>query len=128
MTVDTDISSSEDLFGKTVSDLQEDIIVSGSAITGTLKYVSDYTGFSSKPEEQSGNYLAIHCTVPQATDATITVEVVGGTSGPTRLGDDGIIVDKIANTSQKIKVVASKTGYTSVTKTYSLTGLTLASA
>ena len=128
MTVDTDISSSENLFGKTVNDLQSNITVSGSAITGDLKYVSDYTGFSSKVEEQSGNYLALHCTVPGVDDATITVEVVGGTSGPVTLTDDGLIVDRIANTNQKIKVVASKEGFTPVTKTFNLTGLNLATA
>ena len=128
MTVDTDISSSENLFGKTVNDLQSNITVSGSAITGDLKYVSDYTGFSSKVEEQSGNYLALHCTVPGVDDATITVEVVGGTSGPVTLTDDGLIVDRIANTNQKIKVVASKEGCTPVTKTFNLTGLNLATA
>ncbi len=128
MTVDTDISSSEDLFGKTISDLQENITVSGTAISGTLKYVTGYTGFSSKTDEQSGNYLAIHCTVPDTTGATITVEVVGGTSGPSTLDADGIIVDKIANSNQKIRVVASKEGFASVTKTFTLTGLTLQSA
>ena len=77
---------------------------------------------------QSGNYIAIHNTVPDTTGATITVEVVGGTSGPRTLDSDGIIVLRIANTSQKIKVVASKDGLATVTKTFSLTGLTLASA
>lgn len=125
MSVDADISTSEDLFGKTVDELQSGVSVGTNAITGTLLYVDDYTGFSSKVEEQSGNYLALHCSVPLASDATITVEVIGGTSGPATLDDDGLIVDRIANTSQKIKVVASKTGYESVTKTFNLTGLTL---
>lgn len=128
MTVDANVPASEDLFGKVVSDLQSDVSVGASGITGTLKYVSNYTGFSSKTSEQSGNYLAIHCTVPDTTGATITVEVVGGTSGPSTLDADGIIVDKIANRNQKIRVVASKEGFASVTKTFTLTGLTLQSA
>lgn len=67
---------------------------------------------------QSGNYLVIHCTVNDGTP--ITVEVVGGTSGPRQLDTDGIIVLRIANKdTQSVQVVAG-----SVTKTYSLTGLT----
>ena len=57
--------------------------------------------------------------------ATVTVEIVGGTSGPVALDSDMNWVGKIASTSQQIRVVASKTGMTTVTKTYSLTGLTL---
>ena len=119
---------SEDLFGKTVTDLQENISVSGSAISGTLKYVSDYTQFSSDVSLQSGNYLATHWSVPGVSGVTITVEVIGGTAGVRRLDADGIIVDRIASTTQKLRAVASKEGYASVTKTFTLTGLTLASA
>lgn len=115
------------MFGKSVTDLQKNVYVGRNSVNGTLNYVSNYTGFSSKPEEQSGNYLALHCTVPEAPDATIAVEVVGGTSGPVTLTDDGLIVDRIANTKQKIRVVASKEGYDSVTRTFSLTELNLAS-
>lgn len=128
MTVDADISSSEDLFGKTVTDLQENITVSGSAISGTLKYVSDYTNFSSDVSQQSGNYLVTHWSVPGVSGVTITVEVVGGTAGARTLEADGLIVDRIASTFQKLRAVASKEGYASVTKTFTLTGLTLASA
>ena len=122
MTVDADISPSEDLFGKTVTDLQENVVIGSSAITGTSKYVTGYTGFSSKPEEQEGNYLVIHCA---ATDAdSITVELVGGTKGPVTLDADGLIVELIRNTSQKIKVVATK-GNLKEEKVFSLSGLVL---
>lgn len=50
---------SDDLLGKHASDLQKDIVVSANNILGTLKYVTDYTGFSSDTELQEGNYLAI---------------------------------------------------------------------
>lgn len=36
-----------DLFDKTVSDLQNDIVIGEDGISGTLKYVTGYTGFSS---------------------------------------------------------------------------------
>ena len=117
LTVDTDVSASEDLFGKTIDDLQTGVTIGENSITGTLKFVDDYTGFSSDPAMQSGNYLVIHCTVNDSTP--ITVEVVGGTSGPRQLDADGIIVLRIADKdTQSVKVVAG-----SVTKTYSLTEL-----
>ena len=87
--------------------------------------MDDYTGFSSNVAEQSGNYIVIHADVPDVDDATITVKV----TNPVTLDDDGIAVLKIADkNSQTITVVASKDGYASVTKVYSLTGLTLESA
>ena len=117
LTVDTDVSASEDLFGKTIDDLQTGVTIGENSITGTLKFVDDYTGFSSDPAMQSGNYLVIHCTVNDSTP--ITVEVVGGTSGPRQLDADGIIVLRIADKdTQSVRVVAG-----SVTKTYSLTEL-----
>lgn len=127
MTVKADVQSSVDLFGKTVTDLQENVVVGRNDITGTLKYVTGYTGFSNKPEEQSGNYLVIRSEVPDAEDATITVEVVGGTKGPVTLDSDGIMVARIANKQQKIRVVASLDGYEPYTRTFVLSGLTLAS-
>ena len=117
LTVDTNVSASEDLFGKTISDLQTGVTIGEDGITGTLKFVDDYTGFSSDPAMQSGNYLVIHCEVNDSTP--ITVEVVNGTSGPRQLDADGIIVLRIADKdTQSVRVVAGN-----VTKTYSLTGL-----
>lgn len=110
------------MLGKTVSDLQSNISVSRNAITGTLKYVTGYTGFSGVTEEQSGNYLVLHCASDDAD--SITVEVVGGDHGPVTLDADGIIILRIKNTSQKVRVTSTKDGATNV-KTYSLAGLTL---
>ena len=119
LTVDSDVSDSVDLFGKTVNDLQTGVTIGENSITGTLKYVTDYTGFSSDPAMQSGNYIVIHCEVNDTTP--ITVEVVNGVSGPVTLDDDGIAVLKIADKdTQSIRVISGD-----ITKTYSLTGLTV---
>ena len=121
MTVDVEISADEDLYGKVISDLQEDIEIDNDAITGTLKYVSDYTGFSGDQALQSGNYIAIHASVPEVDDATIIVKV----TNPVTLDEDGIAVLRIADkSSQTITVVASIEGYESVEKVFDLSGLT----
>ena len=112
------------LFGKKVSDLQSNIVIGENAISGSLKHVTGYTGFSSKTSEQEGHYLALKFDVTPA-DAVTTVELVGGTKGPVTLDADKNIVLLIkSNTTQSIKVVSTKDG-SSVTKTYTLTGLTL---
>lgn len=110
-----------DLFGLTVDDLQSGVAVGDDAITGTLKYVTGYTGFSSKVAEQSGNYLVIRCAVPGVDGVKISVKVTRATV----LDADGIIVLRIADKdTQTVTVVASKDGYESVTRVFSLTGLT----
>ena len=115
------ITGSQDLFGKVAADLQSNVAVTGTNITGHLNYVSDYTGFSSKVEEQSGNYLAVHAEA-NVEGATITVKV----TKPVTLDPDGDVVLRIADKStQTVTVVASKEGYDSVTKVYNLTGLTV---
>ena len=123
LTVDVNIPANEDLFGKVVADLQENVIVESDSISGTLFYVDDYTGFSSKTAEQSGNYLALHAEVPGVDDVTITVTV----TKPSVLDADGLIVLYIADKdTQTVTVTASKDGYSDVTKTFTLTGLTVA--
>lgn len=124
LTVDVDIDPSENLFGYTVDELQDNVVVGANTITGTLKYIDDYsTAFG--PGEDSGNYLAIHASVPDVDDVTLTVTV----TNPSVLDADGICVCRIADKdSQTITVVASKDGYDDVTKTYSLRGLTVETA
>ena len=66
---------------------------------------------------QSGNYLAIHCTVTDS--APITVELVNGTSGPRLLDADGIIVLRVTDKdTQTVRVVSED-----IIKTYDLSGL-----
>ena len=112
------------LFGKTVNELQENVVIGEDAITGTLKYVSGYTGFSSVVSEQAGNYLALRIDTDEP-EALTTVELVGGTKGPVVLDDDMNIVLLIKDkNSQSIKVTM-ETDEDSLTKTYDLSGLTL---
>jgi len=123
LTVTADIPSETDLLGKSVTDLQTGVTLGKSAIRGELKYVSNYTGFSGDPNEQKGNYLALKCECEDAD--SIVVELVGGYHGPVTLDSDGLIILKVANNTQSVKVTANASGYESVTKTYSLTGMKL---
>ena len=112
------------LFGKTVNELQSDVVVSDDEVTGTLKYVDGYVDFSSNVSEQSGNYLALKIEAEPA-EAETVVELVGGTKGPVTLDDDMNIVLLIKNKdTQNIKVTTTH-NEESVTKTYGLSGLTL---
>lgn len=114
------------LFNKTADDLQADIVIGADSISGTLKYVTGYTEFSSEPSEQSGNYLALKVD-PVSDDAEITVEVVGGTKGPVKLDEDRMIVLLIKATTQKVKVTTA-IGDETKEKIYNLTDLTLTPA
>ena len=125
LTVDADIDPTTDLFGKTVTDIQDGVMVSSSAIRGTLRFIDDYAGFSSDPSLTSGNYIAIHAEVPGVDDVTITVKV----TNPVTLDADGIAVLRIADKdSQTITVVASEDGYESVAKECRLNRLNCESA
>lgn len=112
------------LFGKTVNELQSDVVVSDDEVTGTLKYVDGYVDFSSNVSEQSGNYLALKIEAEPA-EAETVVELVGGTKGPVTLDDDMNIVLLIKNKDTQIIKVTTTHNEESVTKTYGLSGLTL---
>lgn len=127
MTVDTEGLSSDKLFGKSPSDLQENIVVGTDAITGTLKYVADYSSAYSGDEAQ-GNYIALHCTA-NAPNAVIKAQVVNGVHGEVTLDEDKICIFRITdNTTQSIKFSATASGYRPVTVEYALDDLTLNNA
>lgn len=118
-------SANETVLGMKASDLQSGIRVSHTAITGTLKYVEDFTGFNaSDPDEQEGNYLFLEF-VPDPSNATVTVELVGGKKGPVTLDEDGQIVLRITDImSQMIRVTVASSSDTT-TKEYNLSSLIL---
>lgn len=121
LTVDVDIPAATDLLGKSVTDLQSNIKVNKKSIFGTLKYVDDYTDFSGDPEEQAGNYLALHIAVPDVEGVTISA----GINNPSVLDEDGLIIIIVRDTKKPIVVTASKEGYKTVTKKFSLRNLVL---
>mgnify|MGYP003296264108 CR=1 FL=1 len=130
LAVDTDIAVS--LLGKAITDLQSDIVIhddkianTEETISGTLKYVEGYTGFSGDVALQSGHYIALHIDLAEDTDNTITVQIIGGDDDAVTLDNDGIFIGYIKNNRQKIKIVAKSEGHGDVTKIYNLSGLVL---
>lgn len=99
------------------------------AITGTLKYVTEYTDFSETEAKQSGNFMALHASC-DVDGATITAELVGGTDpdDPVQVENDDSFVFRITSTEQKVKFTAAADGWISASKEYKLTGLTLTAA
>ena len=125
------VTGADDLLGKKAADLQSNIVVNDTTmnISGTLKHVTGYTGFSSKVEEQSGNYIALNVDPASGFPETMTVEVKNGTSGPTKLtAADHQVVLKIKDAATQGIIVKATNNGNEVTKEYKLTGLTLQSA
>ena len=121
--VDASIGSETDLYGKVVSDLQEDVVISSDGVTGTLKYIADYSS-AFESGENSGNYLAIHCTTPGVEDAEITV--TSSDEGTVLFDSEtGIAISRITDKdTQTIEVVAYKDGQ-SDSVTLDLSNLTI---
>lgn len=122
--MDDTIPDGVSLLGKELTDLQSGVSIGQDSITGTLKYVTGYTGFSGDPAEQEGHYLALHIDTDTEADS-ITVQLIGGAHGPVELDSDRTNIFRIKNKQQKIKIVAKKEGYPDVERTYNLAGLTL---
>ena len=116
-----------------MSSLQSGIVIADRRISGTLNYVTGYTGFSGDEMLQSGHYLALRVDTNDEDDE-ITVELLGGITGhPVTLDSDRNIVLRITNpATQKVRIVVKHieedTSITTETMSFRLNGLTLESA
>lgn len=102
----------ETAFSKNITDLQSNIVVNAQDISGTVKYVTGYTGFSGDPAKQSGNYLALSFDADPTADK-ITVEFVNDLDkkGAQVLDSDKDAVFRITDKElQYIEVKAYKGG------------------
>lgn len=122
LSVDVDIPADLSLLGKYTSDLQEDIEVDDDAITGTLKWVADYSAAFGE-DEKAGNFIAVHAGSDPG--VTISAEVIGGYHGPQILDTDGILIARIESTTQKLRFTAMQAGKVTKVRDYSLAELTL---
>ncbi len=98
-TIDADIQDSVDLLGKKASDLQKGVFVVDGKVFGTLKYVTGYTGFSGRADEQQGYYLVLHF----ACEGADSIKVNDVT-----LDSDGIHILIIKKKGGKVKVEVNK--------------------
>lgn len=114
--------------GKKAKLLQSGISINPvtNVISGTLKYVTGYTGYSGSSELQEGNFLALK--IAPAEDNTLTwkTKLVGGVGPEVAFDEDLNCVYRITSTSQVIQI----NGYDDdnnlvVSFNYPLTGLTL---
>lgn len=126
MTIDFDIDDTTSLLGKYDYELQENMELEADKIKGTLLYVDDYTGFSGDPAEQEGNYIAIHCSVPGVTGATINFISKSGRKWPVD-PSDGLIVLRMKGQPKKFKFEISKDGIPTVEKVFDGSSLKLES-
>lgn len=126
ITITTDASDSADIDGKAASELQTDIAVGASAITGTLNYVTGYTGYSDVVAKQSGNYLALEITTDVA-GSVITAELTDSGEGALTVGNDNTVVFRVTSEDQIVRIVA-RAGDDVALKEYSLADIVLTPA
>lgn len=110
LAIDAAIDGATDLLGKVVGDLQANVAVYGTNVSGISKWVTGYTGFSGDPAEQVGNYLALHATADAG--ATIQAKLDGGNSGWITLDSDGILIAHLHDNSTTLRFRATKNGVT----------------
>ena len=129
LTIDATIGASVDLLGKYVADLQSDVSVGTHSISGKLKYVDDYTGFSGDPAEQVGHYLVLHASVPNVSDVAVTIKHSQKAGEKPLDMSDGILIFRVdesyMNEDLTLTFTATKTGYPAYSKTFDIKGLTL---
>lgn len=117
-----------ELFGKKVNTLQTRVRVSDNAISGTLKYVEGYTGFSGDPDLQSGNFIALKFSNidERATSVKVGLDPSAGSGLVEILNDpDKNGVFRISNkNNQNFKVVITDGTHTR-TQTFDLATLTV---
>ena len=103
-TIDADIADSVDWLGKKASDIQAGVFIVDGKVFGTLKYVTGYTGFSGRADEQEGYYLALHY---ECEDAD-SIKVNGVT-----LDEDGlhILIMKKKGGNIKVEVIKDSDSY-----------------
>ena len=100
--------------------------VNGNKITGTLKYVTDYTGFSSDPALQSGNFLALKFSDIDENITSVKVGIEPGTPAVEVINDPDMNgVFRILNPATNKFVVTISDGSHTKRQVFDLSGLTL---
>ena len=111
---------------KTVQDLCENVSLDGDNITGALNHIEGWIEFSSKSDEQTGNYLPLYFEEAKGqTKGTVKCELKGTgakVKKPVSVDSkDGLIVFQIHNQDNTIEITSKG----KETKTLTLTSLEL---
>ena len=115
------------MLGKLVSELQSNVAIANDTASGNLAYVTDYTGFSSDPALQSGNYVAFHWSEPQSIVTSLKVGIVPSSTGmePVECLDDpdrnGVF--RVTNVATQVIRIIQSDGTNTLTQEISLAGL-----
>lgn len=110
------------VLGKSVSDCQENVYVSDSSISGTLKYINNWTAYSEIAAENTGYFVVLKFT--DSENAVTKVRTIGGIndSREVTLDSDKQAVIRVMSPRQKIVVTSTLNGET-IEKTLSCSGL-----
>jgi len=124
--VDTNVAD-DYLYGKTLDELQSNIVIENGNISGTLHYIADYSSaFGSDYDD--GYYLALHIDSPEAAAASnISVKVENGHFNEVPLSDDDnrTCVFKIEDVDEQGILISVVKGTEAFTKLFTLNDLIL---
>lgn len=90
-------------YGKTVSDLQTNLVVNGRSIQGEVKYITGWTeAYGSDPVENSGNFISL--AIEDTSGAYNTVQTIGGFHDDrvAEMGEDKYVVLHVKDNATKI--------------------------
>ncbi|MBO4543888.1 MAG: hypothetical protein J5725_12000 [Bacteroidales bacterium] len=106
-------------FGVKRADVQSDVVITGTAITGTSNYISEIQRFGL---ELGHHFLILHITAPSGTTLQASMNPTQQ-SGLMTLDDTGVVIFQMKDDkSQTVKVVATR-GSETLTKEYTITGM-----
>ena len=110
------------LFGKALSAIQEDVVISNGVVTGTSKYITDWTEYSPGDTYfQNGHFLALKVDVPDTEGVTYTAKL----TKEVELDSDQIVVFFLEDRAGiPIVISASKPGFETAVRTLDWSGLT----
>lgn len=101
--------------------MQSDIIIDDEdGLSGTLNYVTGYTGYSEDVSGQTGHFLAIRA-VCEGAEISVSTD-----SGDAQNAGNGIFVVQVADGDEELVITANGGAAGSIIKSLALDGLTLA--
>ena len=127
-------SADAQVYGVTVSSLQENMGVNNTTVTGTLKYISDATVWNESAPwtagtDDTGNYIVMRVTGYDLSIDDCEVELVGGSEEPIEItnNNQNVIYRINDKANQKIKITTT-IDEEEYSKVYDLSGMTLTPA